>query len=42
MTIWDPVSKQPVFKGGVVRVVRVAASDGTRAPAPLLTAAKPA
>ena len=37
ITGWDPVSKQPTFKGGAVRVVRVAAGDGP-APAPDTTA----
>jgi len=37
VTGWDPVSKQPTFKGGAVRVTRVAAGDGP-APAPDTTA----
>jgi predicted molibdopterin-dependent oxidoreductase YjgC len=37
ITAWDPVSKQPAFKGGAVRVVRVAPGNGP-APAPDTTA----
>lgn len=37
ITAWDPVSKQPAFKGGAVRVTRVAAGDGP-SPAPDNTA----
>ncbi|HET6626057.1 MAG TPA: nitrate reductase [Nocardioidaceae bacterium] len=33
ITAWDPVSKQPQFKGGAVRVTRLAAGNGP-APAP--------
>jgi anaerobic selenocysteine-containing dehydrogenase len=33
ITAWDPVSKQPLFKGGAVRVTRLRAGDGP-APAP--------
>ncbi|PKW26220.1 molybdopterin oxidoreductase family protein [Phycicoccus duodecadis] len=36
MSVWDPVSKQPAFKGGAVRVTRVRAGDGP-APAPPTT-----
>jgi hypothetical protein len=40
MTIWDPVSKQPVFKSGAVRLVKVA--DGSApAPAPAVAASEP-
>ena len=28
ITAWDPVSKQPTFKGGAVRVTRLAAGAG--------------
>ena len=41
LTAWDPVSKQPVFKSGAVRVTRVAPSDGIAAPAPTTTASEP-
>ncbi|MFL6151241.1 MAG: molybdopterin oxidoreductase family protein [Ornithinibacter sp.] len=41
ITAWDPVSKQPAFKGGAVRVIRLAAGDGP-APAPDTTASAPA
>ena len=37
ITAWDPVSKQPAFKGGAVRVTRLAAGDGP-SPAPDTTA----
>lgn len=37
ITSWDPVSKQPVFKGGAVRVTRLA-GGGAPAPAPNNTA----
>lgn len=40
LTAWDPVSKQPLFKAGVVAVTRVAAGDG-RAPAPDVAASAP-
>ncbi|HET7823474.1 MAG TPA: molybdopterin-dependent oxidoreductase [Ornithinibacter sp.] len=40
VTAWDPVSKQPTFKGGAVRVTRVAPGDGP-APAPDNTASAP-
>jgi anaerobic selenocysteine-containing dehydrogenase len=39
---WDPVSKQPILKSGVVRVTRLASSGGVPAPAPTLTASEPA
>jgi anaerobic selenocysteine-containing dehydrogenase len=42
MTIWDPVSKQPALKSAAVRVARIAASDGERAPAPDVAASAPA
>ncbi|MFZ0385224.1 MAG: molybdopterin-dependent oxidoreductase [Solirubrobacteraceae bacterium] len=41
ITGWDPVSKQPLFKGGAVRVVKLADSDGTPSPAPSNTASAP-
>jgi anaerobic selenocysteine-containing dehydrogenase len=41
ITGWDPVSKQPLFKGGVVRVVKLADSDGAQSPAPSTTAPAP-
>lgn len=41
ITEWDPVSKQPLFKAGAVRITRIAASDGTPAPAPTTTASAP-
>jgi anaerobic selenocysteine-containing dehydrogenase len=37
ITAWDPVSKQPAFKGGAVRVTKVADGDGP-SPAPDNTA----
>jgi ferredoxin-nitrate reductase len=37
---WDPVSKQPTFKGGAVRLTRLAAATG-RSPAPDGTASAP-
>ena len=40
LTTWDPVSKQPAFKGGAVRVTRIAAATGP-APAPATTASAP-
>lgn len=42
ITEWDPVSKQPLFKAGAVKVTKVAATDGSPAPAPTNTASKPA
>ena len=40
MTVWDPVSKQPLYKLAAVQVSRV--SDGDRpAPAPTTGAAAP-
>jgi anaerobic selenocysteine-containing dehydrogenase len=41
MTIWDPVSKQPLFKAGAVRLVKVADAE-ERAPAPTVAASEPA
>jgi hypothetical protein len=41
MTIWDPVSKQPVFKSGAVSVTRIAEADGL-SPAPPIGASSPA
>lgn len=40
MTVWDPVSKQPVFKTAACRVRRVTGGDGP-APAPTTTASAP-
>ncbi|CAA9490630.1 MAG: Assimilatory nitrate reductase large subunit [uncultured Rubrobacteraceae bacterium] len=44
MTImsWDPVSKQPMFKAGAVKVTKIADGDGSPAPAPTNTASRPA
>jgi ferredoxin-nitrate reductase len=42
ITEWDPVSKQPLFKVGAVRVTKVAGSAGESAPAPTNTASAPA
>jgi hypothetical protein len=42
MTVWDPVSRQPLFKGGAVRVQVVAPADGEAAAAPTTTASSPA
>ncbi|MFC8269824.1 molybdopterin-dependent oxidoreductase [Streptomyces cinereoruber] len=41
MTEWDPVSKQPTFKIGAVRVTRIADATGP-SPAPTTTASAPA
>ena len=41
ITEWDPVSKQPLFKVGAVRITRVAGSGGEPAPAPTNTASAP-
>jgi len=41
ITEWDPVSKQPLFKTGAVRVTKVANADGSPAPAPTNTASRP-
>jgi anaerobic selenocysteine-containing dehydrogenase len=40
MTVWDPVSKQPLFKTAACRVVKVRDGDGA-APAPTTTASAP-
>jgi len=40
ITDWDPVSKQPLFKAGAVRIVRLAAGDRP-SPAPTNTASAP-
>jgi predicted molibdopterin-dependent oxidoreductase YjgC len=40
-TAWDPVSKQPLFKSGAVRVEKLADGNGTPAPAPTTTASAP-
>jgi ferredoxin-nitrate reductase len=40
ITRWDPVSKQPIFKTGAVKLTKVA--DGDRSPAPTTTASAPA
>jgi anaerobic selenocysteine-containing dehydrogenase len=42
LTEWDPVSKQPYFKFGAVRVTRLRESGGIPAPAPTTTASQPA
>lgn len=41
ITAWDPVSKQPYFKSGAVKVTRLGPGDGP-APAPTQTASQPA
>jgi hypothetical protein len=41
MTIWDPVSKQPLFKSGAVRLVKLADANAP-APAPAVAASEPA
>jgi anaerobic selenocysteine-containing dehydrogenase len=41
ITEWDPVSKQPLFKTGAVKVTKVAYSGGEPAPAPTTTASAP-
>jgi anaerobic selenocysteine-containing dehydrogenase len=41
LTEWDPVSKQPFFKGGAVRVTKLADSGGIPAPAPTIGAPAP-
>jgi anaerobic selenocysteine-containing dehydrogenase len=40
-TVWDPASKQPIFKTAAAAAVRVSVSDGTPAPAPTTTASRP-
>jgi predicted molibdopterin-dependent oxidoreductase YjgC len=42
ITEWDPASKQPLYKVGAVRVMKVADAGGTPAPAPTTTASMPA
>ncbi len=41
ITDWDPVSKQPLFKIGAVKVTKVADADGEPSPAPTTTASAP-
>jgi len=41
ITDWDPVSKQPLFKIGAVKVTKVADADGVPSPAPTTTASAP-
>jgi anaerobic selenocysteine-containing dehydrogenase len=41
LTEWDPVSKQPYFKAGAVRVVKLADAGGTPSPAPTIGGAAP-
>jgi anaerobic selenocysteine-containing dehydrogenase len=41
ITAWDPVSKQPIFKVASVRVVKLAAGDGSLSPAPTVGASAP-
>ncbi len=41
ITAWDPVSKQPLFKGGAVEVTRLSDGDGRPAPAPTTGASRP-
>ncbi|WP_119070161.1 molybdopterin oxidoreductase family protein [Rubrobacter indicoceani] len=41
ITDWDPVSKQPLFKVGAVKVTKLADADGVAAPAPTTTASAP-
>jgi ferredoxin-nitrate reductase len=41
ITAWDPVSKQPRFKIGKVRVVKLADANGETAPAPTVGASAP-
>ncbi len=41
MTVWDPVSKQPVVKTAACRVTKVRDGDGP-SPAPTTTASQPA
>ncbi|MBB5788863.1 molybdopterin oxidoreductase family protein [Jiangella mangrovi] len=40
-TDWDPASKQPLFKTAAAAVERIAAGDGSPAPAPTTTASRP-
>jgi ferredoxin-nitrate reductase len=41
LTEWDPVSKQPFFKAGAVRVVKLADAGGAPSPAPTIGGAAP-
>src|SRR5438270_203199 len=41
MTVWDPVSKQPLFKVAAVRVTKLADAGGTPSSAPTTTASEP-
>jgi anaerobic selenocysteine-containing dehydrogenase len=41
ITEWDPVSKQPLFKVGAVKVTKVADANGKASPAPTNTASAP-
>jgi predicted molibdopterin-dependent oxidoreductase YjgC len=41
LTEWDPVSKQPYFKAGAVRVVKLANAGGVPSPAPMIGGAAP-
>jgi anaerobic selenocysteine-containing dehydrogenase len=41
MTVWDPVSKQPMFKVAAVRVTKLRGGDGTASTAPTTTASAP-
>ena len=41
ITAWDPVSKQPIFKAAAVRVAKLAAGDGSPAPAPTVGGSAP-
>jgi hypothetical protein len=41
ITEWDPVSKQPMFKVGAVRVTKIADADGKPSLAPTTTASAP-
>lgn len=41
MTVWDPVSKQPLFKVAAVRIDKVAIGDGSPSPAPTVGAPRP-
>jgi ferredoxin-nitrate reductase len=41
ITDWDPVSKQPLFKVGAVKVSKVADADGEPSRAPTTTASAP-
>ncbi len=42
VTAWDPASKQPLFKTAAARLTRLRAGDGSPAPAPAVTASRPA